>query len=248
MPGNPVRVPDASLRDIALFAQDEWRLRPNLSLIAGLRGDFYNVTTEATPGYDVSSVVAGATPADRSRRRCPIRTAPPTRAQSLTGDIGLVANQAGRVSPFIRFGRSYRHPNLEEMFFAGPATVGSIVPNVKVEARDRQQLRRRREVRASAASRAAPTSSSTSTRTSSRRTWWWRPTPSGPLAQATNYADVRITGVEFSADAPIVLRQGVLTLIDVGRLHARHDHRRREPAGRQRRWTTRRPTTSRRRR
>ncbi len=53
VPGNPVRVPDASLRDIALFAQDEWRLRPNLSLIAGLRGDFWNVTTEATPGYDV---------------------------------------------------------------------------------------------------------------------------------------------------------------------------------------------------
>ena len=26
VPGNPVRVPDASLRDIALFAQDEWRL------------------------------------------------------------------------------------------------------------------------------------------------------------------------------------------------------------------------------
>ena len=28
VPGNPVRVPDASLRDIALFAQDEWRLAP----------------------------------------------------------------------------------------------------------------------------------------------------------------------------------------------------------------------------
>ena len=60
---HPVRVPDASLRDVAVFAQDEWRLRPNLSLVAGLRGDFYRVTTEATPGYDVSSVVAGARPA-----------------------------------------------------------------------------------------------------------------------------------------------------------------------------------------
>ena len=59
---HPVRVPDAFLRDVALFAQDEWRLRANLSLIAGLRGDFFNVTTEATPGYDVSSVIAGATP------------------------------------------------------------------------------------------------------------------------------------------------------------------------------------------
>ena len=63
---HPVRVPDASLRDVAIFAQDEWRLRPNLSLVAGLRGDFYNVTTEATPGYDVASVVAGAQSADRS--------------------------------------------------------------------------------------------------------------------------------------------------------------------------------------
>ena len=60
---HPVRVPDASLRDVAVFAQDEWRLRPGLSLVAGLRGDFYNVTTEATPGYDVTSVVAGARPA-----------------------------------------------------------------------------------------------------------------------------------------------------------------------------------------
>ena len=30
-------------------------------------------------------------------------------------------------------------------------------------------------------------------------------TPTGPLVQTTNYADVRITGLELSADAPIVL-------------------------------------------
>ena len=63
---HPVRVPDASLRDVAIFAQDEWRVRPNVSLVAGLRGDFYNVTTEATPGYDVASVVAGAQSTGRS--------------------------------------------------------------------------------------------------------------------------------------------------------------------------------------
>ena len=37
-----------------------------LSLVAGLRGDFYTVTTEATPGYDVAAVVAGAQAGDRS--------------------------------------------------------------------------------------------------------------------------------------------------------------------------------------
>jgi outer membrane receptor protein involved in Fe transport len=33
----------------------------------------------------------------------------------------------------VRIGRSYRHPNLEELLFAGPATAGSIAPNIKVK-------------------------------------------------------------------------------------------------------------------
>ena len=204
VPGNPVRVPDASLRDIALFAQDEWRLRPNLSLIAGLRGDFFNVTTEATPGYDVSSVVAGATPPiDPSTLPDP-NGATYTR-QSLTGDIGLVANQAGRVSPFVRFGRSYRHPNLEEMLFAGPATVGSIVPNVKVKPETGNNFD------AGAKFAVGRVSGGAYFFVNQYQDFIAQDlvvatTPSGPLAQATNYADVRITGIEFSADAPIVLQ------------------------------------------
>ena len=41
-------------------------------------------------------------------------------------------------------------------------------------------------------------------------------TPAGPLAQATNYADVRIHGVELSADAPLAFGRGVLTLARLG--------------------------------
>ena len=126
---HPVRVPDASLRDLAVFAQDEWRLLPSVSLVAGLRGDFYNVTTEATPGYDVASVVTGARPAIDPATLPDANGATYSRA-ALTGDIGLVTNTSGRVNPFIRFGRSYRHPNLEEMLYAGPATAGSIAPNI----------------------------------------------------------------------------------------------------------------------
>jgi outer membrane receptor protein involved in Fe transport len=37
-------------------------------------------------------------------------------------------------------------------------------------------------------------------------------TSSGGLAQATNYADVRISGLELSGDAPLSLSQGVLSL------------------------------------
>src|SRR6185436_1450504 len=129
---HPVRVPDASLRDVALFAQDEWRLTPSLSLVAGLRGDFYRVVTEPTPGYDVASVVAGAVPAvDPSTLPNPLGDT--ISRNALTGDIGLVANSGGKVSPFVRFGRSYRHPNLEELLYSGPATAGSIAPNIKVK-------------------------------------------------------------------------------------------------------------------
>ena len=207
---HPVRVPDARLRDIALFAQDEWRLRSRLSIIAGLRGDFYNVTTEATPGYDVAAVVAGARPPiDPST--LPNPNGETFARQALTGDIGLVANTGGRVNPFVRYGRSYRHPNLEEMLFAGPATAGSIAPNIKVKPEQGDNFDAGAKF--------------TSRRVSGGAYFFVNQyrdfivqdlttavTPAGPLVQATNYADVRIHGIEVSADAPVVFRRGIVTL------------------------------------
>lgn len=207
---HPVRVPDASLRDIAVFAQDEWRLRRKLSIVAGLRGDFYNVASKATPGYDVASIVAGARPAiDPSTLPDP-NGATFTR-QSLTGDIGVVANTEGRISPFVRFGRSYRHPNLEEMFFAGPATAGTIAPNVKVKPEQGNNFDAGAKFNGLGISGGAyfflnqykdfvVQDLTTAT------------TPAGPLVQATNYADVRIHGLELAGDAPVYFARGVLTL------------------------------------
>ncbi len=207
---HPVRVPDASLRDVALFAQDEWRLRPNVSLVAGLRGDFYNVTTEATPGYDVASVVAGARPAiDPST--LPDPNGETYVRKALTGDIGLVANTSGRVSPFLRFGRSYRHPNLEEMLFAGPATTGSIAPNVKVkpERGNNFDAGAKFNFRRFSGGAYLFVNQYTDFVVQDLTT---ATTPAGPLVQTTNYADVRIHGVELSADSPVSFAQGVLTL------------------------------------
>jgi outer membrane receptor protein involved in Fe transport len=211
---HPVRVPDASLRDVAIFAQDEWRVRANLSLIAGLRGDFYNVTSAATPGYDVASVVAGAVPAvDPSTLPDPNGATYARRA--LTGDIGLVGNTGGRISPFMRYGRSYRHPNLEEMFFAGPATAGSIAPNVKVKPEQGNNLDGGAKFNFTQVSGGAylflnqykdfvVQDLTTAT------------TPAGPLVQTTNYADVRIYGLELSGEAPLVFRRGIITITASG--------------------------------
>ncbi len=207
---HPVRVPDASLRDIAVFAQDEWRLLPTVSLVAGLRGDFYNVTTQATAGYDVASVVAGARPGIDPATLPDPNGATYSRT-AVTGDIGLVTNTGGHVNPFIRFGRSYRHPNLEEMLYAGPATAGSIAPNVTVQPEQGNNF---------------DVGAKFSLRRVSGGAYLFvnqfkdfivqdlaaATTPAGPLVQATNYADVRIHGLELSGDAPIVLGRGVVSL------------------------------------
>ena len=218
-------MPDARLRDIGLFAQDEWRIRPKLSLVAGLRGDFYSVATEPTPGYDVDAS-SPARVRRSTRRRCPIRTARPTHA-ALTGDIGLIVNPGGALTPFIRFGRSYRHPNLEEMLFAGPATIGSIAPNVTVRPETGNNFDLGAKFVVGRVSGGAygflnryPDFIAQDLVVAS--------TPAGPLAQATNYADVRIGGIEMSRERPS-RRSGRADAGGVRRVHARHDRRGHHP-------------------
>jgi outer membrane receptor protein involved in Fe transport len=207
---HPVRVPDASLRNIGVFAQDEWRVRPTVSVMAGLRGDFYNVTTEPTPGYDVQSLIAGAQPPiDQSKLPDP-NGATYTR-KALTGDIGVVANTNGALNPFVRFGRSFRHPNLEEMLFAGPATAGSLVPNVTVEPETGNNLDAGVKFRAGRLSGGAYFFLN-KYQNFIAQDLVVAITPSGALAQSRNFGNVRVTGVEVSGAMPIMLRPGVITL------------------------------------
>ena len=128
----PVRVPDSSFRDLGFFVQDEWAVAPHLRLNGGLRLDAYGVATDPTPGYDVASLVADATP--------PIdpATLPDVNGESIsrtaiTGEAGIVVASGRPVSLFAHYLHSYRHPNLEELLFSGPATTGNIVPNITVE-------------------------------------------------------------------------------------------------------------------
>lgn len=211
---HPVRVPNAALTDIGIYAQDEWRVRPNVSITAGLRGDFYTVSNDATAGYDVASIVVGATPAV-SAENFPNANGATYSRRSLTGDIGIIANTGGSVSPFFRYGRSYRHPNLEELFFAGPATAGSIVPNINVKPETGNNFDAGVKFSAGRVTGGAygfvnqyqnfiaqdlPVASNSS----------------GQIAQTRNFGDVRIGGVELNASAPFVSRLGVLTVTGSG--------------------------------
>jgi hemoglobin/transferrin/lactoferrin receptor protein len=209
----PVRVPNAAFRDIAVYAQDEWRVTPRLSIIGGLRGDFYDVSTENTAGYDVAPIVAGARPPIDPATLPNVDGESITRS-ALTGDLGLVANPGGRINPFVRVGRSYRHPNLEELLFAGPATAGSIAPNIQVKPETGTNV----DVGAKfALGRVTGGLYGFLNQYSNFISQEFvATTASGPLAQSINFGDVRIQGVEFALDAPVVLQPGVLTLSGSG--------------------------------
>ncbi len=211
---HPVRVPDAALRDVAVFMQDEWRVQPKLSVIGGLRGDFYNLTSEATAGYTVAPVVAGAQPAI-DPATLPDPNGEQVGRKALTGDIGLVANPSGRLNPFVRIGRSYRHPNLEELLFAGPATAGSIAPNIRLEPETGTNFDLGAKF-AVGRVRGGTYLFVNQYKNFIAQDLVVATTPSGPLVQTVNFADVRIHGLEWSADAPLVSRVGVVMLSAAG--------------------------------
>lgn len=207
---HPVRVPDASLMDTGLFAQDEWRLGSFGSLMAGLRYDWYAVTTDATSGYSVDPIVAGAKPAI-DPATLPNPAGASYRRGGLTGDIGLVIRPDSRIHPFVRIGRSYRHPNLEEMLYSGPATVGNLAPNVAVRPEVGTNVDFGAQIRVGRVTGRA-FGFVNDYRDFIAQDLVVATTPSGPLAQAVNYAHVRISGVELGLDAPIVFRAGVVSL------------------------------------
>lgn len=208
---HPVRVPDAWLRNVGVFVQDEWRVAPNVSVIGGLRSDVYIVTNKATAGYDVTSVIAGAKPAISTANLPDVNGASTTR-RSFTGDIGVIVNQGGKINPFVRYGRSFRHPNLEELFFAGPATAGSIIPNVNVKPETGNNFD------AGVKFLAGRVSGGVYGFVNQYKNFIVQDqvvatNSSGPLAQTMNFNDVRISGLEANATAPILLgNTGVLTL------------------------------------
>ena len=110
------------------------RSRRSCALTGGLRVDVYRVTTEATPGYDVASVVAGATP-PIDPATLPDVNGDRISRDAVTGEAGR--RRSGRDRPAesasgttctatgTRISRSCSSPV--------PATAGNIVPNITVQ-------------------------------------------------------------------------------------------------------------------
>jgi hypothetical protein len=121
----------------------------------------------------------------------------------------LRANE--HVSLMARYGRSYRHPNLEELLFAGPATVGTIAPNLSVRPETGNNVDVGIKVRS--ARYATSLTYFNNTYHGFISTEIVATTPTGPLSQAINLSSVRIQGVEGDAEVPVRVGGGLLTLL-----------------------------------
>jgi hemoglobin/transferrin/lactoferrin receptor protein len=122
----------------------------------------------------------------------------------VSGDVGVVIRPNETLSFSARVGRSLRHPNLEELLFSGPATVGNIIPNIKVQPETGINVDVGARVRT--ARYAASVSYFNNTYRNFISTELVSVSQSvGPLLQAINFAKVRISGFETDLERPITV-------------------------------------------
>ena len=126
-------VPNASLSNIAAFAQDEFRLTNRFKLVGGIRVDRFKTSAEPTSGFTIPTLrpnqiadlgIGGlASGLDVSK-------------VSVTGDFGAIFRLSQDVNLSARIGRSFRTPNIFEIFFTDAGSVGGFVvgnPNLRPE-------------------------------------------------------------------------------------------------------------------
>ena len=121
---NSRSVPDATLSSIAAFAQNDFRVSDRLRLVGGIRVDKFDTISESTTGFTIPNlrpdqiddlgINALASGLNVSNT-------------SITGDIGAIYKVTRNVNISARLGRSFRVPNIFELFFTGAGSVGGFV-------------------------------------------------------------------------------------------------------------------------
>ncbi|HQZ83252.1 MAG TPA: TonB-dependent receptor, partial [Pyrinomonadaceae bacterium] len=139
-PTSPVRsidnsksVPDATLANFAAFAQDEFRIAKRLKLIGGIRVDNFKTKAQPTTGFDLPQLRPDQIHdlgIDDLANGMDVATT------AVTGDFGVVYNLTNEVTVAARVGRSFRTPNIFEIFFTDSGSIGGFVignPRLKPE-------------------------------------------------------------------------------------------------------------------
>lgn len=115
-------VPDSNLENVSTFGQDEFRVTNRFKIVGGVRVDNFKTAAQPTIGFTlppltpsqiedlgIGSLAAGSTSTNTS----------------VTGDIGGIFAITHDISVSARIGRSFRTPNLFELFFTDRGSVSN---------------------------------------------------------------------------------------------------------------------------
>jgi outer membrane receptor protein involved in Fe transport len=129
---NSRSVPDASLSNFGIFAQDDYRMTKRLRLFGGIRLDRFKTIAEPTAEFALDPRFTADQIAQLGLTG--LTDGLDTAYTSVTGDVGAVYSIAPWVNLSARFGRSFRTPNISERFFTDPGSVeGFLVGNPALE-------------------------------------------------------------------------------------------------------------------
>src|SRR5262245_6923784 len=215
----PQRVPKSDFKNLGFFIQDEFDVTRRLRIIGGLRVDRFDIETLPTPGYNplLTGIDRATPPIDLSK--LPSASGTSINRSTVTGDVGMVVRVTDYFSLSGRAGRSYRHPNLEELFFTGPATVGNIIANTELKPETGVNVDVGAKLRRSRYAASFNYFNNTYRNFISTEIISNAPT-SGLISQAINFARVRIQGFETDGEATFNWRHSILTpFIAVAYLH-----------------------------
>lgn len=130
---NSKSVPDASLSNFAAFAQDEFRLFDRLKLTGGIRVDNFRTKAAQTAGFDLPLLRDDQI---RDLGIGALANGIKVSTTAVTGDLGVVFDLTDDLNLSARVGRSFRTPNIFEIFFTDSGSIGGFVvgnPNLKPE-------------------------------------------------------------------------------------------------------------------
>ena len=213
-------VPDASLTNFAVFAQDEFRLTNRLKLIGGFRVDTFRTNAEPTTGFAIPPTFTPSQIEDLNLQG--LTSGLRVKTTAVTGDFGAVFRATESVILSARIGRSFRVPNIFERFFTDFGSVGGFVvgnPNLEPESGinfDTSVKIRHSRFAAALTYFNNYYNNFLSTQTALNRNGLPITIPNGtrpriPVSQTVNVAKARIQGFEAELEVPIRISFGYLT-------------------------------------
>lgn len=131
---NSRSVPDATLSNIAAFAQNEFRVNSRLKLIGGIRFDRFATNAKPTAEFTIDARFTQSQIEDLGLQG--LTDGLKVTNTAVTGDFGAVYRVTNNLSASARVGRSFRTPNIFERFFTDFGSVAGFLvgnPTLKPE-------------------------------------------------------------------------------------------------------------------